>query len=194
MRHRTRNYLKKLCQSGREVTFCICRNFDLLSFHSQDLSLSPAEGRIMSDKMSSLSSFDSWQFTQCWDKQRKEKMWHVCEFESQIWSQNTGFCLRNWRTLMTDILCSWHFCTGGGFVCDVNNSDNNMAVTLIKPFAISLCTGWWSLSSWNNDYLQCTKSLNKGAAGKVWYCSCLSRSKYVNRVWPTFHHASVSLI
>lgn len=43
MRHCTRNYLKKLCQSGKEVTLCICRHFDLLLFHSQDLSRSPQQ-------------------------------------------------------------------------------------------------------------------------------------------------------
>ena len=36
------------------------------------------------------------------------------------------------------------------------------------------------------------KCLNEGAAGRVCQCSCLSRSKYVNRAWPTFLRVGVS--
>lgn len=54
-----------------------------------------------------------------------------------------------------------------------------------------LCKAWWSLSLWRKDYLQWNQSLNKGAAGKGWYCSCLSRSKYVNREWPTFDRVNI---
>lgn len=43
-------------------------------------------------------------------------------------------------------------------------------------------------------HLQWNKDLNKGAAGRVWYCSCLSRSKYASRAWPTFHHVGVRLL
>ena len=42
----------------------------------------------------------------------------------------------------------------------------------------------------------CVPAVNKRAEiragqGKVWYCSCLSRIKYVNREWLTFHHVNV---
>lgn len=43
------------------------------------------------------------------------------------------------------------------------------------------------------EVLHWGKSLNKGAAGKVWYCSCLSRNKYANRVWLAFYSVGVSL-
>lgn len=39
-----------------------------------------------------------------------------------------------------------------------------------------------------------SEDLNEGVAGRVWYRSCLSRSKYVNRAWSAFHHVSVRLL
>lgn len=37
------------------------------------------------------------------------------------------------------------------------------------------------------------KDLDEGAAGRACHCSCLSRSKYVNRAWPAFRRVSGGL-
>lgn len=36
-----------------------------------------------------------------------------------------------------------------------------------------------------------SEDLDEGVAGRVWYRSCLSRSKYVNRAWPAFRHVKL---
>lgn len=38
-----------------------------------------------------------------------------------------------------------------------------------------------------------SEDLDEGVAGRVWYLSCLSRSKFVNRAWLAFRHVSDKL-
>lgn len=190
---------KKLSELSVSIRRIITLTYIIYNFvmifisHPRFLVKSPAEGRATSEKIICcfgffLSQFDSWQ----------ERKIHVRLLKSNL---NTGIRLYvEWssRTLMTEEFTVLDlFCTGGGFVCDLtllwwqHGSHANKADW--QNVWLILCRAWWSLSSWSNDYLQWNKCLNKGAAGQVWYCSCLSRSKYVIRARPTFHHDSVSL-
>lgn len=67
-------------------------------------------------------------------------------------------------------------CRGGG-VC-VLSGDDGTSVTIIKQFS-ETPAHFWSLSSWKRDLLPRNRDLHVGAAGRVWYRSCLSRRREI---------------